>query len=71
MLDTSWSCDGANGVLSSTSVRESEILGVLKNALYPTGYGDITNFHGDKRFPVHHTDTGFLGRSPRQVEHRD
>ncbi|WP_441232017.1 thiolase family protein [Tardiphaga sp. 215_C5_N2_1] len=65
MLDSVMVCDGANGVLV-TSTENAKRLG-LKKAVYPTGYGEITNFNGDKA-KSDITETGFSVAGPKALK---
>src|SRR5260370_21430326 len=65
MLDSVMVCDGANGVLV-TSTENAKRLG-LKKAVYPTGYGEITNFNGDKALSDI-TETGFSVAGPKALK---
>jgi acetyl-CoA acetyltransferase len=65
MLDSVMVCDGANGVLV-TSTENAARLG-LKKAVYPTGYGEITNFNGDKALSDI-TETGFSVAGPSALK---
>lgn len=65
MLDSVMVCDGANGVLV-TSAENAKRLG-LKKAVYPTGYGEITNFNGDKA-KSDITETGFTVAGPKALK---
>ena len=65
MLDSVMVCDGASGVLV-TSVEKAEALG-LKKMVFPTGYGEVTNFGGDQAMPDI-TESGFTVAGPRAFE---
>jgi len=65
MLDSVMVCDGANGVLV-TSTENAKRLG-LKKAVYPTGYGEISNFNGDKA-TSDITETGFSVAGPKALK---
>jgi acetyl-CoA acetyltransferase len=65
MLDSVLVCDGANGVLV-TSTENAKRLG-LKKAVYPTGYGEITNYKGTD-LTADITETGFTYAGPRALE---
>jgi len=64
MLDSVMVCDGASGVLV-TSVEKAEELG-LKKMVFPTGYGEITNFGGDQAMPDI-TESGFTVAGPKAL----
>jgi acetyl-CoA acetyltransferase len=65
VLDSIMVCDGANGVLV-TSAENAKRLG-LKKAVHPTGYGEITNFNGDKA-QSDITETGFSIAGPKALK---
>ncbi|WP_249137380.1 thiolase family protein [Bradyrhizobium tropiciagri] len=64
MLDSVMVCDGASGVLV-TSAENAKRLG-MKKMVYPTGYGEITNFNGDKAVSDI-TETGFSVAGPKAL----
>jgi len=64
ILDSVMVCDGANGLLV-TSTENAAKLGA-KIIAYPTGYGEITNFNGrDQRPDI--TETGFSVVGPKAL----
>lgn len=64
VLDSVMVCDGANGVLV-TSAENAKRLG-LKKAVYPVGYGEMTNYRvGDLTADI--TETGFTVAGPRAL----
>ena len=65
MLDSVMVCDGASGVLV-TSTENADRLGLNKR-VYPTGYGEITNFGGDQALPDI-TESGFTVAGPKALE---
>src|SRR5258708_10752453 len=65
MLDSVMVCDGANGV-RVTSTENAKRLG-MKKAVYPPGYGEITNFNGDKALSDI-TETGFSVAGPKALK---
>ncbi len=65
MLDSVMVCDGANGVLV-TSSENADRLG-LERRIYPTAYAELTNFNGDNPTPDI-TETGFSVVGPRILE---
>jgi len=64
MLDSVMVCDGANGVLV-TSTENAKRLGARK-MIHPVGYGEITNFNGSQRQPDI-TISGFSVAGPRAL----
>jgi len=64
MLDSVMVCDGANGLLV-TSTERAKKMGV-KIIAHPTGYGEITNFNGRERLPDI-TETGFSVAGPKAM----
>jgi acetyl-CoA acetyltransferase len=65
MLDSVMVCDGANGVLVTSSDNAARL--GLKKAVYPTGYGEMTNFNGDKALSDI-TETGFSVAGPKALK---
>lgn len=64
MLDSVMVCDGANGVLV-TSTENARRLGARK-MIHPIGYGEITNFNGAARQPDI-TVSGFSVAGPKAL----
>jgi acetyl-CoA acetyltransferase len=64
MLDSVMVCDGANGVLV-TSTAKAKKLG-LKKMAHPVGYGEITNFRGTDNLPDI-TVSGFSVSGPKAL----
>lgn len=64
MLDSVMVCDGANGFLVTTS-ENAKRLG-LKKAVYSSGYGEVTNYNGDKPM-ADITESGFLVAGPKAL----
>ncbi len=64
MLDSVMVCDGANGVLV-TSTENAKKLGARK-MIHPVGYGEITNFRGTEMLPDI-TVSGFTVAGPRAL----
>ncbi len=65
ILDSVMVCDGANGVLV-TSTENADRLG-LERRVYPKAYAEIANFNGDK--PISDsTETGFSVVGPKVFE---
>lgn len=65
MLDSVMVCDGANGVLV-TSTENARRLGA-KKLIHPVGYGEITNFRGTEML-ADITVSGFTLAGPRALE---
>ena len=65
ILDSVMVCDGANGVLV-TSTETADRLG-FERRVYPRGYAELTNFNGDKAMPDI-TETGFSVVGPQVME---
>lgn len=65
MLDSVMVCDGANGVLV-TSTEKAKSLGLNKR-VHPVGYGEITNFNGCEML-ADITATGFSVAGPRALK---
>ncbi|MQA06353.1 MAG: hypothetical protein GEV07_27760, partial [Streptosporangiales bacterium] len=64
MLDSVMVCDGANGLLvTSTDNARKLDLDVIA---YPTGYGELTNVNGRQQLPDI-TETGFTVAGPRAL----
>jgi len=64
VLDSVMVCDGANGVLV-TSAENAKRLG-LKKAVYPVGYGEISNYKVDDLL-ADITESGFTVAGPRAL----
>ena len=64
VLDSVMVCDGANGVLV-TSTENAKRLG-LKKAVYPVGYGEVTNYKVDDLL-ADITETGFTVAGPKAL----
>ena len=64
MLDSVMVCDGANGVLV-TSTANAKKLGA-KKMIHPIGYGEITNFKGSEML-VDITESGFTVAGPKAL----
>ncbi|WP_206168902.1 thiolase family protein [Variovorax beijingensis] len=64
VLDSVMVCDGANGVLV-TSTENAKRLG-LKKAVYPVGYGEVTNYKVDDLL-ADITESGFTVAGPRAL----
>lgn len=64
MLDSVMVCDGANGVLV-TSTENAERLG-LEKRVYPTAYSEFVNFDGNNQTPDI-TETGFSIAGPKAL----
>lgn len=62
MLDSVMVCDGANGILV-TSTENAKRLGA-KKMVHPTGYGEITNYNIREQL-ADITETGFTVAAPR------
>lgn len=65
MLDSVMVCDGANGVLV-TSTENADRLGLARR-VYPNAYSEITNFNGDKALSDS-TESGFSVVGPEVFE---
>jgi acetyl-CoA acetyltransferase len=65
MLDSVMVCDGANGVLL-TSTENAKRLGA-KKMIHPIGYGEITNFKGSEPL-ADITESGFTVAGPKALK---
>ncbi len=65
MLDSVMVCDGANGVLV-TSTTNAKKLGA-KKMIHPIGYGEITNFKGSEML-ADITESGFTFAGPKALK---
>jgi len=65
ILDSVMVCDGANGVLV-TSTENAKKLGA-KKMIHPVGYGEITNYKGAEQL-ADITESGFMVAGPRALK---
>lgn len=64
LLDSVMYCDGANGLIITTTTR-ARALG-LDNVVFPTAYSEITNFNGAEQTPDV-TESGFTVAGPEAL----